>query len=56
MDPTVLQRLPRSEYFKRRQYYLEWRKANERVDTKEIDGVTVEHFGDAPEPGSIILE
>jgi hypothetical protein len=40
MDPTDLMRLPRSEYAKRRQYYLSWRQAQEGTSTK--DGVTIE--------------
>lgn len=56
IDPTLLLKIPYSEYHKRRLYYLEWRKANEGDDTTEHDGITVTEEGFKPGSHDIVVE
>lgn len=55
MDPTGLQALPASEFRKRRDYWLAWRKVTSKEKDTSIPGVTVEEWDDR-EVGATTIE
>lgn len=53
-DPTFLQRLPLSEYRKRREYWKQVRQITEEVRQGPA-GVVIERTGFQPEEGATII-
>jgi hypothetical protein len=54
-DPTALQKLPLSEYLKRKAYWLEVRKLTQKVQ-EGPGGVVIEHTGAEIENDAVIIE
>jgi len=55
MDPTGLQKLPLSEYLKRKAYWLEVKKLTQKTEDGP-GGVTIEHTGVEIEKDAVIIE
>lgn len=56
IDPSLLQKIPRSEYRKRRDYWLEVRKLQQPNVRTGPGGVEIEESAWKPEDGAVIVE
>lgn len=55
-DPSTLRHIPRSEYRKRRDYYLKVQQANRPNVQVGPGGVVIEESDWKPEDGAVIIE